>query len=85
MLHTAFVCKIKINIASWRLKRTSFDASERIRQKLFSFYRAMLCIRDTSHGPVSFCLSQVGVLSKRLNESSWFLASELPSTRPTLC
>jgi len=31
------------------------------------------------------CLSQVGVLSKRLNESSWFLACELPSTRPTLC
>ena len=31
------------------------------------------------------CLSQVGVLSKRLNESSWFLACELPSTRLTLC
>ena len=25
------------------------------------------------------CLSQVGVLSKRLNESSWFLACELSS------
>jgi len=31
------------------------------------------------------CLSQVGVLSKRLNESSWFLACKLPSARPTLC
>jgi len=33
----------------------------------------MLRIRGTSHGPVSVCvrLSQVGVLSKRLNESSW--------------
>jgi len=37
------------------------------------FYRAMLCIRSTSHGPVSVCLSvsvrlsQVGVLLKRLN------------------
>jgi len=35
------------------------------------FYRAMLCIRGTSHGPVclsvSVCLSQVGVLLKRLN------------------
>jgi len=30
-------------------------------------------------------LSQVGVLSKRLNESSWVLACELSSTRPTLC
>ena len=34
---------------------------------------------------VSVRLSQVGVLSKRLNESSWFLACELPSTRPTPC
>jgi len=42
----------------------------------------MLCIRGTSHGHVSVCLSvcfsvrppQVGVLLKRLNESSWFLA-----------
>jgi len=53
-----------------------------------SFYRAMLCIRGTGHGHVSVCssvcASQVGVLSKRLNESSWFLARELPSTRPTL-
>jgi len=31
----------------------------------------------------SVCPSQVGVLLKRLNESSWFLACEL-STRPTL-
>ena len=53
------------------------------------FYRAMLYIRGTSHEPVSVrlsvCPSQVGVLSKRLNESSWVLACELPSTRPTLC
>jgi len=28
--------------------------------------------------------TQVGVLSKRLNESSWFLARELPPTGPTL-
>ena len=49
------------------------------------FYRAMTCIRGTSHGPVSVRPSQVGVLLKRLNESSWFLARELPSTRPTLC
>jgi len=42
----------------------------------FPFYRAMLCIRGTSHGPVSVCLSvcvclsQVGVLLKRLNVGS---------------
>jgi len=31
------------------------------------------------------CLSQVGVLSKRLNKSGWFLARELPLTYPTVC
>ena len=53
------------------------------------FYRAMLCIRGIlAMGLcpyVRLCLSKVGVLSKRMNESSWFLACELPSTRPTLC
>ena len=44
----------------------------------------------TSYGPVSVCLSvclsQVGVLSKRMNElSSWFLTRELSLTYPTLC
>jgi len=34
------------------------------------FYRAMLCIRGTSHGPVSVRPSQVGVLLKRLNVGS---------------
>jgi len=33
-------------------------------------YRAMLCIRGTSHGPVSVCPSQVSVLLKRLNVGS---------------
>jgi len=40
----------------------------------FHFYRAMLCIRGTSHGPVSvcvrLCLSQVRVLLKQLNVGS---------------
>ena len=49
----------------------------------------MLCIRGTSHGPVSVsvsvCLSEVGVILKRLNESGWFLAWELHSAYPTLC
>jgi len=34
---------------------------------------------------VCVCLSQVGVLSKRMNELSWFLAWELPSIHPTPC
>ena len=41
---------------------------------LHLYYHAMLCIRGTSHGPVSVrpsvCLSQVGVLLKRLNVGS---------------
>ena len=35
-----------------------------------SFYHVMLCIRGTSHGPVSVCLSQVRVILKRLNVGS---------------
>jgi len=42
--------------------------------KSFHFYRAMVCIRGTSHGSVSVrlsvCPSQVGVLLKRLNVGS---------------
>jgi len=34
---------------------------------------------------LSVYLSQVGVLSKQLNESDWFLARKLQSTYPTLC
>ena len=33
---------------------------------------------------VCVCLSQVGVLSKRINESGWFLAWKLSWTYPTL-
>ena len=42
------------------------------RMQIAADYRAMLCIRGTSHGPVSVsvCLSQVGVLLKRLNLGS---------------
>jgi len=52
---------------------------------LNDFYHAMLSICGTSHGPVSLRPSQVGVLSKRMNESSCFLAWELHSTYPTQC
>jgi len=38
--------------------------------RFFIYYRAMLCIRGTSHGPVSVRLSQVGVLLKLLNVGS---------------
>ena len=59
-------------------ERTRFGPSEhknlawdRILQGRVGFYRAMLCIRGTSHGPVSvclcLCLPQAGVLLKRQN------------------
>ena len=45
-----------------------------ISPNLTDFYRAMLCIRGTSHGPVSVRLSvrpsQLGVLLRRLNVGS---------------
>jgi len=54
----------------------------------FCFYCAMLCVRGTSLGPVSVCLSvclsQVGVLSKGMNGIISFLAWGLLSTSPTL-
>jgi len=56
---------------------------------LVNFYPrdAMIAHVLYSYGPVSvcLCLSQVGVLSNRLNESGWFWVWELPSTYPTLC
>ena len=59
------------------------------KKKLKTFYyRAMLCIRGTSHGPVSVsvCLSQVGVLLKRLNGGSHKQHSTiLPKTLVFLC
>ena len=34
---------------------------------------------------LSVCLSQAGIVSKRLDGSRWFLARRLPSTYPTQC
>ena len=52
-----------------------------VRERLDSFYQrdAMLAMS------VCVCLSQVGVLSKRLDGSSWCLVCRLLSTSPTLC
>jgi len=51
-----------------------------------------LLLRDAMASAIlamALCLSvrpsQVRVQLKRLNELSWFLACELPSTHPTLC
>jgi len=71
---------IKFNFLKVRAVRRHFAPPHQISQRsvkplrryrdFCDFYRAMLCIRGTSHGPVSvylcLCLSQVGVLLKRL-------------------
>ena len=49
------------------------------------FYRAKLCQRGICCRRVSVRPSQTGIVSKRLDESSWFSARRLPSTYPTLC
>ena len=66
----------------WKHWRHRNHLSSKFQQIVFAcslrpsldFYRAMLCIRGTSHGLVSVsvcvCLSQVGVLLKRLNVGS---------------
>jgi len=49
------------------------------------FYRAMLCIRGTSRGPLSVRLSVTRRCSIETGERiELVLACELPSTRPTL-
>jgi len=54
--------------------------------ELIRFYRAMLSIRGTSHGPVSVRLSVTSRCSIEMVERiELVLACELPSTRPTLC
>jgi len=70
-----------VQLATLTVGYSSSSHEEQLRLSINQFLQ-----RDaTSHGPVSVRLSQVGVLSKRLNESSWFLAYQLPSTRPIHC
>jgi len=68
------MCHFNVPLSFWI--ELSFKLTEIFPEKhapsdqYIGFYRAMLCIRGTSHGPVSVCLSQVGVLLKRLNVGS---------------
>ena len=71
--------RFRKNIMTFRSCKSYFERSfENLVVILSIFYRAMLCIRGTSHGPVSVCPSvclsvrpsQVGVLLKRLNVGS---------------
>jgi len=68
--HFSLVCRAAVYMLDQRhLLVTHFHT-----QGQRFYYRAMLCIRGTSHGPVSVRLSvrpsQVGVLLKRLNVGS---------------
>ena len=47
------------------------------------FYRAMLSILGTSHGPVSAVTNLCSI--ETAERIGLFLAYQLPSTRPTLC
>ena len=58
--------KIINSMHSSKFKKQAFPCLYTV----FHFYRAMLCIRGTSHGPVSVRPTQVGVLLKRLNIGS---------------
>ena len=70
------------DMEQFHLSGTAFVKEDRENGK--SGTEAVLCIRGTSHGPVSVRHKSV-FYRKRGKESSWFLACELPSTRPTLC
>ena len=66
-----------------QLASRTFDQLE---QCVISFYHAMICIRSTSHGPVSVRLSVTSWCSFETAERiELVLACELPSTHPTLC
>jgi len=84
--HCLIACSVSTRsqkkVKTWS-KYSSYDVEvsqlpQRDPRDVLCFYRAMLCIRGTSHGPVSVsvsvsvcvCLSQVGVLLKRLNIGS---------------
>jgi len=63
--HSAqLITSVNHSVISYLLAITSrTHLSDRYRTQHDSFYRAMLCIRGTSHGPVSVCLS-VSVCSR---------------------
>ena len=82
---TSLLCKLSLLLPGAVLVLCSWKGNSRsgvtlavhhrfsgMKMALQPFYRAMLCTCGTSHGPVSVsvCLSQVGVLLKRLNVGS---------------
>ena len=66
ILLTTFLLFVNFELPSERIhnRKIRFDSS------YYHYYRAMLCIRCTSHGCPSVRPSQVGVLLKRINVGS---------------
>ena len=78
-----------VMILTTKLKITFFQNRTGIKLT-FSGNKQLLLLCDAMlawYKPVSVRvrMPKVGVLSKRQNEFSWFLARELPSNYPTLC
>jgi len=71
-LHTQ---NIHTELMSWHLTQQVYLP----RDAVLARYLLSSCVR------LSVRVSQAGIVSKRMDESSWFLARKLPSTYPTLC
>ena len=68
--------------------RPIFEQSEAVSDTFYPRDAMLAQVLATTSYPrlcLSVCLSQVGVLSKRMNELSWFLQWDLHSTHPILC
>jgi len=90
-------CVLKTGAIKWPLKLCVRFLRFFLNPKKHVFYVVLTCCtrfypRDATLArvlavclSVSVCLSQVGVLSKQMDESNCFLARELPFTCPTLC
>ena len=70
---------------SSRCRRPPERRQLRSRPLISSFYPRDAMLARLPAMALCLCLSQVGVLSKRLNESGWFLVWELLSAYLTLC
>jgi len=70
-IQAAFVVLLRVAVLLLLLREPQRDRATRFVYAISGFYyRAMLCIRGTSHGPVSVRPSQAGVLLKRQNIGS---------------
>jgi len=89
---TAFCTRFPalIRIELWRhlplLYTTSFLAARRYASAGTSYgpVSVSVCLPVSLSVPVCRSVTSLCSISKRVNESSWFMARELPSTYPTL-